>query len=146
MDEILVRRVIGLEDLEEIRERVSEWASSCGLDSDRIYDLMLAVTELVTNSIEHGYNELSGFIEIEMSSIDQQLVIFIRDRASAFNPLTLPEPDLSLPLEKRSYGGLGIFLTRKMVDGIEYQRLPAGVNQIKIIMNLPHETKKDKGG
>ena len=44
------------------------------------------------------------------------------DDGHAFNPLEAPPPDLSLPMEKRPIGGLGIHLLRELSDGITYER------------------------
>ena len=38
-----------------------------------------------------------------------------------FNPLEEKEPDISLSLEERKIGGLGIFLTKKIMDNVEYK-------------------------
>ena len=52
----------------------------------------------------------------------ERLSIAITDDGHFFNPLEHPEPDMSLPVEERPIGGLGIHLLRKMADHIEYER------------------------
>jgi anti-sigma regulatory factor (Ser/Thr protein kinase) len=54
------------------------------------------------------------------------VIVELKDDARAFNPLTAPEADVSAPLEERAAGGLGIHLMRKLMDGIEYQRMEDG--------------------
>ena len=45
----------------------------------------------------------------------------VSDNAKAFDPLSLPLPDLSEPLERRTADGLGVFLIRSMMDEVRYQ-------------------------
>jgi anti-sigma regulatory factor (Ser/Thr protein kinase) len=45
----------------------------------------------------------------------------IEDRAPAFDPLGLPEPDREASLDERPIGGLGVYLIRQMVDEATYR-------------------------
>ncbi len=139
---MLVHREIGLEDLEQMREEIAKHASGHGLGPERIYDLLFALTELVTNSLEHGYQRSKGYIEVEMVPGDKVLTLILRDKAEEFDPLELEEPDLTIPLEQRSFGGLGIYLTRKMVDRMTYRRLPEGINEIVVEVAISPEEHK----
>ena len=55
-----------------------------------------------------------------------EVIAELEDDARAFNPLTAPEADVTTSLDERTAGGLGIHLMRKLMDGIEYQRLENG--------------------
>ena len=85
------------------------------------YFASLAIEELVTNCIKYGYDDAREHrIEIELKYAAAELTLTVTDDARRFNPLELPEPDINLPVEERSVGGLGIHLLRKMSDRIEY--------------------------
>ncbi len=58
--------IAGLDQLAAIRDFVQLEATRLGVDQVAIDDLLLAVTEVVTNSIEHGYDEQPGPITIEI--------------------------------------------------------------------------------
>ncbi len=49
-------------------------------------------------------------------------MIEFRDQGIAFDPLSLPPPDLNSPLSERKIGGLGVFLIRKMINEVRYRR------------------------
>ena len=49
------------------------------------------------------------------------LTMIFKDRGKPFNPLEKPDPDLTLSAEERKIGGLGIFLTKKFMDSVEYE-------------------------
>ena len=42
------------------------------------------------------------------------------DKGIPFDPLKKTDPDLSLTAEEREIGGLGIFITKKTMDSVEY--------------------------
>ena len=59
----------------------------------------------------------------EADGADSKRITFrFRDRGVAFDPLTRPDPDITLPAEQRTIGGLGIFMTRKLMDSVVYAR------------------------
>ncbi|MDD5143811.1 ATP-binding protein [Methanoregula sp.] len=88
-----------------------------------ILDTQLAVEEVVTNVIMHGYGEAGGEILVSLSYHEDESAMEIRveDSAEPFDPLSLPEPDISLGIDDRKIGGLGIFLTRQVMDDIQYR-------------------------
>ena len=53
---------------------------------------------------------------------DLESIISISDHGKPFNPLKKPDPDITLPAEKREIGGLGIFLVKKTMDNVTYSR------------------------
>ena len=57
------------------------------------------------------------------------------DDGHAFNPLEAPTPDLSLAMENRPLGGLGIHLLRKLADGITYERRN-GTNRVVLTKRM----------
>ena len=58
-------------------------------------------------------------------------VITFMDWGMPFNPLEIKEPDVTLPAEERSIGGLGIFLVKKTMDDIRYE-FRNGMNILRI--------------
>ena len=44
------------------------------------------------------------------------------DEGVEYDPLKKTDPDVSLSAEDREIGGLGIFLVKKIMDGVEYKR------------------------
>ncbi len=116
-----------LESLAELRRYVKDAADGAGVDVAKSYQLQLAVDEIATNAIIYGYknNDASGVISIGGEVRDGALVITLEDHAPAFDPRSRPMPsaeDLARPLEERTIGGLGIFLTTQGVDRFDYRR------------------------
>jgi len=57
------------------------------------------------------------------------------NRLLALDPSSTPDPTLSLPVEQREPGGLGILLIRRMVDRVEYRRV-GGENLLRLEKSL----------
>ncbi len=122
-----------LKNLAAIRDFVREQATALQVDPDVIPDIILAVDESTTNIIEHGYNGRPGEVEVEIRPEAPALVICLRDQAPLFDPTRLPPPDVSLPLEKRPLGGVGVYLTRHMMDEVAYRVTPQGGNELTLV-------------
>lgn len=59
--------------------------------------------------------------------------IVITDDGKAFDPTSLPDPDVTLKAEERKIGGLGLFLVKKMSKAVEYTRLE-GKNSLRVVL------------
>jgi anti-sigma regulatory factor (Ser/Thr protein kinase) len=128
-----------LGSLGPIREFVKEAAAEAGLDSKRTYRLQLAVDEISSNIVIHGYEEhgLTGDVEVRAEIGPDSLTITLIDSAVAYNPLNRPQPeDLDAPLENRMIGGLGVYLAIKNVDEFLYRYLD-GCNHNLFVVKLP---------
>jgi len=113
-----------LENLESFLAHVRSFASECGVDINLLIPVELSLEEVLVNVISYAYpTEAPGTIEVTCSWDSQQhLTLQVKDCGAAFDPLAKPDPDTSLALEERSIGGLGIFLTKKMMDQVSYER------------------------
>ena len=83
----------------------------------------LVLDELVTNIIDYGFDDTGRHeIRVTMAVEGGTLTIEVEDDARAFDPLAAAPPDLTLALEDRPVGGLGIHIVRTVMDTVEYQR------------------------
>jgi len=132
-----LRTTANLENLVAIRDFVCQAAAALAAPARLAEDLELAVDELIMNIIEHGYRGQPGEIDIQIKRQGAEIIVVIRDQAPPFDPTRLPIPDLSLPLEQRPIGGLGIFLARRQVDTMIYHRTRRGVNKLVLVKKIP---------
>ncbi len=133
-----------LASLSPIGRYVMDAAAAAGLDRAAAYKLRLAVDEIATNVVVHGYQEvaLDGALTVSATIDDRALTIVVEDTARPFDPtaFSLPdEEDLDLPLDERPIGGLGVLLAREGVDDFRYERLD-GRNRTFIVVNRPRVT------
>ena len=114
-----------LESLETIREYIKAAATMAGLDRKAAYRLLVAVDEVATNIVTHGYAEagLEGMVDVRAAIDEQTLRIVLEDRGAAYDPDLQSPSDFDLPLEQREIGGLGLLLATRNVDEFSYERL-----------------------
>jgi anti-sigma regulatory factor (Ser/Thr protein kinase) len=137
------RRLPGtLDALAVLPDVAAAGATLAGLSDRQRAGLRLAIDEVVTNAITHGYGEAGrqGAIDVDWSlDAAGRLVLGIEDDGVLFDPTTVPEPDqLDLPLAERPIGGLGLVLVRRSVDELRYT-VREGRNRTELIIApVPH--------
>ncbi|MDJ0515261.1 MAG: ATP-binding protein [Trichodesmium sp. MO_231.B1] len=109
-----------LDSLQEIRQYVKSAAIEAGLET-RAYKLCLAVDEIATNIITHGYNEagLEGNIYLETTINSESLAIVLEDTGIQFDPTTTE----TVTGENLDPGGWGLPLAKEAVDDWRYERV-----------------------
>ena len=113
-----------LDSLSLIRNYARAAAAEAGLDKKRTYRLELAVDEIATNIVNHGYQEAGRVGDVvAYASIDAHaLTITLEDTAVPFDPRRLRRPEqIDLPMAERPIGGLGVFLAIENVDEFRYE-------------------------
>src|SRR5215207_8404909 len=119
--------------LATIRAFVEQQARALDTDRFDIYDLILAVNEVATNIVVHGYRGQPGTLEIQLRRLGNAIEIQLRDQAPLFDPTLVPTPDLTLPLHKRPLGGMGVHVTRELMDTVHYRVTPEGSNELTLL-------------
>jgi serine/threonine-protein kinase RsbW len=122
-----------LKNLQEIRSYIDQVGANLGVSESALGDLRLAVDEAVTNVVIHGYGDTDGTVDIHMEADGDSVIIRIRDRAETFDPSHVNSPQLDTALKDRPFGGMGIFLIKKMTDEADFLPLPGGGNEIRLV-------------
>lgn len=112
-----------LENVRVACDFVTEVAAEAGFGDDAIFHCNLAVEEVCTNIVEHGYqhNGAEKSINVVCKVYVTHMLIILIDEAEPFNPLTLEDPDPDTPLWEREGGGWGIYFVKQYMDDIRYQ-------------------------
>jgi len=127
-----------LDSLDAIAKYVMAVAAATGLDKKTSYNLRLAVDEIATNIIIHGYDEAGreGVLELQAFVDEETLTISLKDTGVPYNPKQRLTPDdLDQPLEQRKLGGLGVYIAIQGVDKFIYERV-GDQNHNIFIVNL----------
>ena len=122
-----------LENLQVIRQYIDRVGARLGVNEKALGDLRLVVDEAVTNVILYGYGDLDGTVELHAEGDGDSVIIRIRDQAKTFDSSHVSEPQLDTALKDRPFGGMGIFLIKKMTDEAEFLPLPGGGNEIRLV-------------
>jgi anti-sigma regulatory factor (Ser/Thr protein kinase) len=136
-----------LAEIERLSKEFGRFAEQHGLAQDVRFCMNLALEEIVTNVIEHGWKDRNDqFITVEVVIGPCELTARVEDDSPPFDPLQLPPPDVTALLEQRRPGGMGIHLAKKMLDGLHYSCVD-GRNRLELRKRLARserqETKDD---
>jgi len=100
----------------------------------------LALEECVTNVFSYAWNDgREHWVLIRFKADSHEgsgsAEVEVEDDGREFNPLAFPPVDVSVPLERRPIGGLGIHMIRQLMDSVTYRR-ENGRNILKLVKRI----------
>ena len=104
---------------------ILEELTKVGADHKLVYKIEVALDEVLTNVASYAYAPNEGNVTIKYEVIDspeKMITISVIDEGVEFNPLEAKEPDITAPIEERTVGGLGLFIVKKTMDSVDYNR------------------------
>jgi serine/threonine-protein kinase RsbW len=110
--------------LRRLAEDLDAFGAASRIPPEVVQPVQVAVDEMVSNTLRHGYGGRGEGhqIEVRLRLGEGVLEVTIEDDAPPFDPLAAPLPDTGGGLATRPEGGLGILLTRRLMDQVEYAR------------------------
>ena len=85
--------------------------------------IAVAAEEVFVNIASYAYAPGTGeaTVQLEISGEPAAVTLVFLDRGRAFDPTAKADPDTALSAEEREIGGLGIFMTKKLMDRVCYE-------------------------
>ena len=129
--------------LRVLRKFVNRIGKKYGFSQSELYAFKSCVDEACSNIIEHGYGFEDGSITIKAIVDNNCFTIELIDNGKEFDPKNVDDPDLQKYIEDRKKGGLGIFIMKKLLDEICYQRTAEGniLKLVKFRQNINNQEK-----
>ena len=95
-----------------------------GADHKLCYKMEMALEEMLVNVAAYAYKTGMGdiYVRYELLKEPRGIQITIIDDGVPFDPLKAKEPDTTSAIQDRKIGGLGIFITKKTMDEMKYDR------------------------
>lgn len=118
-----------------LESNVALLGEQLSLQEHQCFQVNLILDELSTNIFENNKKRENLHVTINISWEKRKITIVIEDNGVPFDPTSVNEPDISLPLSKRKAGGLGLFFVKKYSDTFEYTRVK-GRNRTTITKSL----------
>lgn len=113
-----------IEEIGRMATFLEELGEELNLSPEVAFNIHLALEEAVSNVIMYAYpQDEEHTIKLTARLIDNRLIFKIIDSGKEFDPTLHPEADVTLSLEERPIGGLGIFLIRSIMQAVEYRRV-----------------------
>ena len=112
-----------LSEIDTVSARFHEFARENNLPATVDRKMGVAIDDLLNNVISYGFNDdESHEITVDVAVYPDHLLIEVSDDGIPFNPFDRVGPDVTLSLEEREIGGLGVLLVTEMMDEYHYQR------------------------
>jgi anti-sigma regulatory factor (Ser/Thr protein kinase) len=121
-----------LSDLKALSQHLITFGRNIGLSELCISEINICLDELFTNIVLYGFkDDREHKIKFTIKMDDNILIAIIEDDGVPFNPLKKKAAELPVNVESAKIGGLGIHITKEMVDKISYER-KQGINRLTI--------------
>lgn len=121
-----------IEAVKEAWIKVSDLLGDMNIDESTLFDIRLGLEEAVVNAIKHGnkYNvDLS--VEIDVAKKEDRVEFIVRDQGDGFDIEGCADPTEDENLIKCS--GRGVFLIKKMMDEVHYDKDDRCLHMVKKI-------------
>jgi len=120
MNELKVKN--DMAEVEKIRNFLKENLRELNLSEKDYYKIEVSLLEIVLNIIRYAYPKEEGEICIKTWQKEGKIFFETRDNGIPFDPRKTEMPDIKELIKNKKIGGLGIFLSRQLMDGFDYKR------------------------
>ena len=112
-----------IENIPQFIALVDEYLESIDFSMKSQMQIDVALDEILSNVALYAYKEAPAIGNMSLvieGDKEGPVVITISDEGIHYNPLEAKDPDITASVEDRDIGGLGIFMTKKLMDNVEY--------------------------
>jgi serine/threonine-protein kinase RsbW len=129
--------------IERVRSLLDGLAEANRLPRGPVVDMQVALDEILSNTLRHGFADgLPHRIEVTLSVDAQMLVAEIEDDCAPFDPLAVAAPVLKGSSTDPIVGGLGIYFVRSLMSEVTYARV--GARNRLVLKKLVAEAAKGR--
>lgn len=141
MADVIDNNELTIEALAENLATVTEFVDvrleqvNCPMKAQMQIDV--ALEEIFINIANYAYQPGKGPATVRVDVADDPLTVTITfvDHGIPYDPLAKDDPDVTLPADQREIGGLGIFMTKKLMDDVVYE-YKDGSNILRLVKKL----------
>ncbi len=109
------------DSIQSIFDFTSEVFDSEHIDRGLLPTVDLTLEELFTNTVKYSATS-DAAVRVDIAAIEGGVEVTLTDYdVEPFDVTRAPDADITLPIEKRKPGGLGLHLIRRLVDSVAYE-------------------------
>lgn len=113
-----------LSEIEILIERVESFSETHGIPQSISLKVAMILEELFTNTVSYGFSDnVEHEISVTLKVDADSLSVAYEDDGIPYNPFERDDPDLDASVEDRQVGGLGVYLTKVIMDYVKYYRV-----------------------
>ncbi len=136
MNELTIQATVA--NIEAVTEFVNGELAAYDCPVRALSQVDVAIDELFGNIAHYAYDPETGpaTVRVEVEDDPLEVIITFIDNGKPYDPLAAEDPDVTLPAEKRTPGGLGVFLVKNIMDDVRYEyREGQNILRIRKTMN-----------
>lgn len=116
----MLRLNSNLRCVSQVEDYVEKLVNKHKLSPDKRGNILISLTEAVTNAIRHGNeNDESKTVELEIQEQENGLAVRVSDEGDGFDYGNLPDP--TSPDHIMECGGRGVYLMRALSDELSFR-------------------------
>lgn len=115
---------------------VAAFASQLDPTLDELADIKTAVSEAVTNSIIHGYEDTTGIIRINSKLYDDRIVISVQDWGKGIEDIELARQPLWTSKPELERSGMGFTIMENFMDELMVESTPGKGTVVTMVKNI----------
>lgn len=123
---------VSAENLQEVSSFIETSMQELSCPEKLLMKFCIAADEIYSNILYYSGAKES---EIQCEAENGLFVLRFIDDGIPYDPLQQEEPDVTLSAEERRIGGLGIFMVKKIMKSVQYERKD-GKNRLTLTASL----------
>ena len=108
------------ENMSVVTDFITIQLKKAGITGKIINSLNIAADEIFSNICKYAYPSVPGDVNISVKTGTDGVRVTFTDTGIPFDPLEMPDPDITQSAEERDFGGLGILMVKKLMDETMY--------------------------
>ena len=111
------------DNLPQVFSFLEEHLEEVGCPPKAQMQLSVAAEEIFVNIAHYAYAPERGTAVVRVEVAEEPLTVTLTfiDHGTPYDPLAREDPDVTLSADEREIGGLGIYMTKKLVDDVAYE-------------------------
>ena len=111
-------------ELDRLNDFLEAQAEAVDCPPGTLMKIQISAEEIFTNIANYAYPDGQGtavvISEIKEENGETIMTVSFSDSGQPFDPLAMPDPDITAPAEERNIGGLGIYMVKETMDKVDY--------------------------
>ena len=126
-----------IRNIDEVTGFVNHQLRQMGCSKRSLLQIDVALDELFSNICRYAYDDVVGNVLVSVEELEDgdSVQITLVDKGIPFDPLAVKDPDVTLKLQERTIGGLGIFMVKRTMDDVQYEYRD-GKNILTVVKSL----------
>ena len=108
------------ETLAEVLDAIESQLIENGCSDSMRIAILIAAEEIYVNIAHYAYGGEAGEAIVQLDTTPNTFKAVFKDRGIPYNPLAKEDPDITLSIEEREIGGLGVFMVKETMDRVDY--------------------------